>query len=156
MKSLNNAILLLTITLLVSCNNKQATNDKKENVKSNIENTIDRCDSIKRSSSSTDSTISENEYGRLMEHAMCEKAKLLRNLSNEEKLLIEYELAKKTLLSISKKANDDHSLYQNAQFIEDANKKMNCVRDFYSKLQNSKLTSDQQERFRQITKMGLN
>lgn len=120
-----------------------------------LENVYNTCDSLQEILNQKPDSISVNEYGRKLEHAMCEKAKQMRGLSNEDKLLLEYDAAKKLLENISKKGKINPELYKNPEFIKNANVKMDKVREFYNQLKKADLNSDQQKRFDEITRRKI-
>lgn len=152
-------IKLLSVIFIIvgftECKKSKTDTEKEVKRVENVEKVYNICDSLEEISLQDTGSVSQNEYGRKMEHIMCEKAKLLRDLSNEDRLLVEYDVAKNMLVKVSNDAKIHKKLLADQQFRKKANEKMEKVRDYYSLLIKANLNSDQKKRFNEITKRKI-
>ncbi|WP_321439109.1 hypothetical protein [uncultured Bacteroides sp.] len=149
--------LSLVFFLLVgfmACKKSQVENRKNQQ-KVHCGKVYKTCDSLEEVAKQDTGAIHNSEYGSKMEHAMCEKAKLMRGLSNEDRLLLEYGEAKELLVNISNEGKKHPELYKDKKFVLKANDRMEKVRSYYSQLKNVNLNSDQMKRFCEITKQKI-
>jgi hypothetical protein len=155
MKHIKLSLLFLLIVGFIACKKSKTDANSEVQQKAHYEKVYNTCDSLQEVTEQDTGEIHKNELGRKMEHAMCEKAKLMRGLSNEDKLLVEYDGAKDLLIRISKKGKEHPELYKDEKFIKTANDKMEKVREYYGLLKKASLNSDQRKRFYEITKREL-
>ena len=83
------------------------------------------------------------------------KAKQQSALQTTEKLLLEYELALKSLRKYSSKLKSTPELQKNKDFMVAVEAEASKVRDCYKTLQKSNLTSEEKEKFEQLTHQKL-
>lgn len=155
MKHIKLSLLFLLIVGFTACKKSKTDANSEVQQKAYYEKVYNVCDSLQEITEQDTGAIHENEFGRKMEHAMCEKAKLMRGLSNEDKLLVEYDGAKDLLIRISKEGKEHPELYKDEKFIKTANDKMEKVREYYGQLKKASLNYDQRKRFYEITKREI-
>ena len=155
MKHIKLGLLFLLIVGFTACKKSKTDANSEVQQKAHYEKVYNACDSLQEITEQDTGAIHENEFGRKMEHAMCEKARLMRGLSNEDKLLVEYDGAKDLLIRISKEGKEHPELYKDGKFIKTANDKMEKVREYYGLLKKATLNSDQRKRFYEITKREI-
>ncbi len=155
MKHIKLSLLFLLIVGFTACKKSKTDANSEVQQKAYYEKVYNVCDSLQEITEQDTGAIHENEFGRKMEHAMCEKAKLMRGLSNEDKLLVEYDGAKDLLIRISKEGKEHPELYKDEKFIKTANDKMEKVREYYGQLKKARLNYDQRKRFYEITKREI-
>lgn len=155
MKHIKLSLLFLLIVGFTACKKSKTDTNSEAQQKAHYEKVYNVCDSLQEITEQDTGAIHENEFGRKMEHAMCEKAKLMRGLSNEDKLLVEYDGAKNLLICISKEGKEHPELYKDEKFIKTANDKMEKVREYYGQLKKASLNYDQRKRFYEITKREI-
>ena len=155
MKHIKLSLLFLLLIGFTACKKSKTDANGEVQQKAYYEKVYNTCDSLQEITEQDTGAIHENEFGKKMEHAMCEKAKLMRGLSNEDKLLVEYDGAKDLLIRISKEGKQNPELYKDEKFIKKANDKMEKVREYYGLLKKATLNSDQRKRFYEITKREI-
>ena len=155
MQYIKSVLVIFIIVCFAGCKKSKPDAEKEAKRVENVEKVYNVCDSLEKISLQDTGSVSQNEYGHKMEHVMCEKAKLLRDLSNEDRLLVEYDVAKNMLVKVSNDAKKNKKLLADQQFRKKANDKMDKVRDYYSLLIKANLNSDQKKRFDEITKRKI-
>lgn len=95
------------------------------------------------------------EFRTKMESAYIAKAKQQSALQTSEKTLLEYELSLKSLRKYSSKLKSTPELQKNKNFMVAVENEASKVRDCYRILQKSNLTSEEKEKFDQLTHQKL-
>ncbi len=149
------SLIFFLIIGFTACKKSKTNANSEVQKKTNYEKVYDSCDSLQEVVEQDTGAIHNNEFGRKMEHAMCEKAKMMRGLSNEDKLLVEYDGAKNLLVSISKEGKKNPELYKDKKFIKKANDRMEKVREYYDQLRKATLNFNQRKLFYSITKRQI-
>ncbi|MFM2293403.1 MAG: hypothetical protein RIS29_3216 [Bacteroidota bacterium] len=96
-----------------------------------------------------------DEFRRKMESAYITKAKQESALQTTEKCLLEYELAINSLRKYTVRLKKNPDYRQDKNFMAAVENEASKVRDCYGILQKSNLTSEEKEKFEQLTHQKL-
>ena len=146
------SIVFILIPFLFACNSKK---EEKIKVEKECKKANAQIEDLNIRAAKDSNFRKSEEFRTKMESAYIAKAKQQSALQTTEKLLLEYELALKSLRKYSSKLKSTPELQKNKDFMVAVEAEASKVRDCYKTLQKSNLTSEEKEKFEQLTHQKL-
>lgn len=141
-------IVIFASLIFVACN----SNTSKPNAEQQeIDNAYLQINELNQRAEKDSSFQNTPEYAAEMERKQIEIAKSMRGLSDNDKLLLKYELAIKDLELYHQRLKTKPDLSKNRFFMETFQKHGNTTRKIYQQLMKTTLNSEEKNRFNELT-----
>jgi hypothetical protein len=144
-------VIFFSIFLITACNSNKK--QPLEEQKKQINEAYNKIDELQEKAAQDSDYAKSKEYSQQMEKANIELAKKTSNISEIDKLLIEYETELKALEVYSKKLLKQPKLSEDKKFTDEMLMKGNKVRELYQKLSTSTLSAKQKKKFQELSYM---
>lgn len=145
-------VLLLFLMLQVSCSK---SSDEHKTQKTNYQSASEQIKNLETIAARDSNFKKSDEFRRKMEKACIARAKQQSELETSDKTLIEYELAINSLRKYTVRLKKNPDYRQDKNFMAAVENEASKVRDCYGILQKSNLTSEEKEKFEQLTHQKL-
>lgn len=146
-----NRLLIWLIGALVMVGCTQNTSKLNPEQSRNIDNAQEQINRLNEQVEQDPAFKKTPEYALEMERKQIEIAKNLRGLTDNEKLLMRYELALKDLNAYTDRLKANVELSKNSFFMETFQNHGNTVRELYQLLSKTQLSSTEKFRFNELT-----
>ncbi len=141
-------ILVLCCCIMLSCNNnKQNSISEKQD---QYEEAFNQSEKLKEEASKNPEFAKSKEYSKQMERAAIEMAKNTHGLNQSDKLLLEFELALKSLKQNTELLKQNPKLTKDLSFLEKTQAKADKVREYQQMIKKINLNPTEKKKFDEL------
>lgn len=133
-----------------SCHNKKQT--QEEQTKEQFEDAFNTAEELKEKAAQDSNFIKSKEYSSEMEKASIEMSKKTFNMPENEKMLLEYEVALRNLKQYTDKLKQNTKLSKDVSFMEEMQTKASKVREYQQSLKKANLNPQEKDKFDKLSR----
>lgn len=148
MKIFPNYIVILSCCLiLISCNSKQTQEEQK---KEQFEDAFNTTQELQEKAALDSNFANSKEYSSQMEKAAIEMSKKTYNMNSNEKMLLEFEVALKSLKQSMAESKRNPELSKNLTFAKNIQAKANKVLVYQQNIKKLDLNQTEKKKFQDL------
>ncbi len=147
MKSYFKYFLIAACILTAACNSKQAKVEQSEN---EYKDAFYTTEELQEKAKEDPEFASSEEYRSQMENARMEMSKQTTNMSENDRLLLEFEVSLKALKQNTDEIKQNKNLTNDASFMKKVLAKADKVREYQQRLKNLNLNSVQKLKYEEL------
>lgn len=133
-----------------SCHNKKQT--QEEQTKEQFEDDFDTSEEFQDKAAQDSNFAKSKEYASQMEKASIEMSKKTFNMPENEKILLEFEVALKNLKQHTDKLKQNTKLSKDVSFMEEMQTKASKVREYQQCLKKANLNPQEKDKFDKLSR----